>query len=120
LHDAAYLGYLKTPLPKSAGELAVVAVEHNAATMLLIYVLVEEPTISSPLASPLFPEQDIHWLYDEIDVTEDAITHDILLSNGQVLHFRFIAFDLLPVVEREMCDPASSSASVLIGNGNAH
>ena len=116
LHDAVYLGYLKTPMPKTAGELAVVAIAQDAATTLLIYVLIEEPTITSPWASPLFPEQNVHWLYDEIDCDDEAMTHDILLSNGQILHFRFTSFDLLPVVNSETRELGSHSTSVLIGH----
>lgn len=98
LHDALYLGYLKAPVPKSSGELAVVAVEQGDDVVLLIYVLAEEPSFSPPHKADVFSDIAVHWLYDEVDATDrGAFSHEILLSNGRVLSVKFVAFDMLTV-----------------------
>lgn len=102
LHDAAYLGYLKAPVPKSSGELAVVAVEKADDVFLLIYVLAEEPSFSTPHTADVFSDIDVHWLYDEVDATDRGLlSHDILLSNGRVLSVKFVAFDMLTVSKND-------------------
>jgi len=98
LHDAGYLGYLKAPVPKSSGELAVVAVEKDTDVLLLIYVLAEEPSFSAPHKAEVFSDSSVHWLYDEVDATDRGVfSHEILLSNGRVLSVKFVAFDMLAV-----------------------
>jgi hypothetical protein len=98
LHDAAFLGYLKVPVPKSSGELAVVAAEKGDDVLLLIYVLAEEPSLSEPHQADVFSDIAVLWLYDEVDVTDRGVySHDILSSNGRVLSVKFVAFDMLSV-----------------------
>ncbi len=98
LHDAVYLGYLKTPVPKTSAELAVVAVEQADDVLLLIYVLAEEPSFSAPHRADVFSDIAVHWLYDEVDATDRGVySHDILLSNGRTLSVNFVAFDMLTV-----------------------
>ncbi|MEX1028295.1 MAG: hypothetical protein WD049_09895 [Candidatus Paceibacterota bacterium] len=98
LHDAVYWGYLSAPVPKSLGELAVVAVEKEDDVVLLIYVLAEEPSFSSPYAGSAFSELQVHWLYDEVDASDRGVfSHDILLSNGRGLSVKFVTFDMLTV-----------------------
>jgi hypothetical protein len=98
LHDARYLGYLKTSVPNSAGELAVVAVEKDDDVLLLIYVLAEEPSLSTPHKAKVFSDAGVHWLYDEVDALGSGVfTHKVLLSNGRILSVKFVAFDMLSV-----------------------
>jgi len=92
LHDARYLGYAKIPVPKSSGELVIVAVEQQGQLVLLNYVLVDEPSLTSAGDAGVFADREAQWLYDEVDEFDGVLHHDILLSNGKILSLRFTAF----------------------------
>jgi hypothetical protein len=94
LHDAPYLGLTKISLQSATGDLAILAVNGGEQVVLLVYVLADEPLIERPLESPLFSNQAIHWLYDEVDVALDGtFWHRILLSDGRVVSLRFVDFE---------------------------
>jgi len=114
LHDAAYLGFTKISLPSAAGDLAILAVEQGERALLLVYVLADEPLVARPLESPLFSDQAVHWLYDEVDVASDGtFSHQISLSDGRILALRFVDFDQIELSnsvvrrERDAAAPAS-------------
>jgi hypothetical protein len=114
LHDASYLGFTKISLPSAAGDLAMLAVEQGEQVLLLVYVLADEPLVARPLEAPVFSDQAVHWLYDEVDVSSDGtFSHRILLSDGRILSLHFVDFDqiMLPksVVRRERHAAASAS-----------
>lgn len=116
LHDARYLGFIKAAVPKSAGEIAVVGVECGDELLLLLYVLSEEPTLSAPVADPVFSDGEAYWLYDEVGVAGEAtFCHEILLSTGKVLSLIFVAFDVLRVSKDILSFPPATSASVAAG-----
>lgn len=110
LHDATYLGYTKTPVPKSAGETAMVALQQNDKVVLLFYVLTDEPSLSQAHPGAVFRHDDVRWLYDELDVADNGVfTHEILFSNGRILSIRFVALDIL-TVEKSDFDKFSAGA----------
>ncbi len=113
LHDADYLGYTITPVPKSSGETAMVAVQQSENVVLLFYVLAEEPSLSLPYDASVFSEQGVQWLYDELDVVDHGVfSHEALLSNGRVLSIRFVALDVLTIHKRDFDRFSTSSVSV--------
>ena len=62
---------------------------------------VEPPEIIHPVESPVFRQDMVLWLYDEVDVVKKGVfSHSILLSNGDVLIFRFkdFALSMEPIV----------------------
>jgi hypothetical protein len=96
LHDAEYLGYAKVPAPRPSGDVALVTVQRGETTFLLVYVLADEPTFSEPIRNTVFSDEQVHWLYDEVDVVDERVwSHEILLSSGRILMLRFVAFDVL-------------------------
>jgi hypothetical protein len=98
LHDAGYLGYIKAPVPKAPGELAVIAAELGNEIHLLIYVVADEPSFSHAVQADVFSDEKVHWLYDELDELDDGtFRHEILFSNGRILILTFVAFDMLTV-----------------------
>ena len=105
LHDALYLGYLKTAVPQSAGELAVVTVDVGEDILLLIYVLADEPLLGPRIPGEVFHDDPVQWLYDEFDLLDDGTCiHEVLLSNGRVLTLPFVAFDRMTVPKRDLAD----------------
>jgi hypothetical protein len=54
-----------------------------------------------PCKEAIFETSQPQWLYDEFDVTpKGTLTHEILLSDGLVLKFRFSSFRILKVPEK--------------------
>jgi hypothetical protein len=98
LHDAGYLGYIKAPMPKAAGELAVIAAEVGGKIHLFIYVVSDEPSFSQAVQSDVFSDENVHWLYDELaELDSGTFRHEIQFSNGRILSLTFVAFDMLTV-----------------------
>lgn len=97
LHDAEYLGFSKMTMPAMTGDVAMIAVRKDGVVSFLVYVLDGEPLVTRPLDDEVFDVSPPHWLYDEFDIASPGIyRHEILLSDGRGLSFRFTAFDMLP------------------------
>lgn len=90
LHDAEYLGLAVSRIPDSSSSLATLWTRQGAASRLLIYILAAESLIQQASENWPYSDQDVHWLYDEFDVSEQGIAqHEVLLSDGRVLRFQF-------------------------------
>ncbi len=104
LHDADVLSPAWNP-PGSAngscGEVIFVAQQVNTlypefqnTLAILKYAAVAEPTVAIPVVSEVFKDVQPNWLYDEIDVVEPGVfSHEVLLSNGQVVKILFRDFE---------------------------
>jgi hypothetical protein len=57
--------------------------------VVLGYSLVEEPRIERQALPAEFCRVPIEWLYDELDLDQAVLRHDILLSNGWEVNLRF-------------------------------
>lgn len=98
LHDAEYLGLTTVPAPQSCDWLSFVSVRHHADMVFLLYFSPEEPFIHQPVSNWSFSPENVHWLYDEVDIVEENyFLHEILLSDGRILSLRFTAFDMVVV-----------------------
>src|SRR5262249_18635358 len=96
LHDADYLGWGEEYLPGKLARLAFVVVKLKKRLIAVLYQLDGEPSenhLSAVKKPRVFDATRPQWLYDEFDVTDaGAMTHEILLSNGCILKFRFSHF----------------------------
>jgi hypothetical protein len=102
LHDAEYLGLSLPQIADHDGPLAVLSTRRGANLTLLIYLLAEEPLIQQVREPWPFSRERVHWLYDEFSLTENGIQqHEILLSNGRVLLFRFHELKIIDHKEHE-------------------
>lgn len=112
LHDAEVFGPARLSVQTLPwGFHDVVVVTQNANTlfpqqqnslMFLQYAVTAEPIIEVAGAAGKFRQGGIPlWLYDEFDVVEPGIfSHEVLLSNGQVVQLRFreLCFHLAPII----------------------
>jgi hypothetical protein len=95
LHDAEYRGIEWTFLPDGDGRLATIFLQHNNAEVLLVYILIHEPSIQE-LAQWPFSKEKVHWLYDEFDAHPDGRQqHEILFSDGRVFTLKFRDMSLM-------------------------
>lgn len=96
LHDADYLEYAEDS-PSGQHSAAHLTVRQNGEVIVLLYFLREEPRITAA-KNRIFSEQSVHWLYDEVDAFgPEDFSHEILLSNGRMLRFRFRHLSILKV-----------------------
>lgn len=104
LHDADYLGMAVLPTPDTHKSLAVLLTRQDPAQMFLVYYLAEEPLIQAAEREWPYSKQQVHWLYDEFDVSDDGLQqHEILLSNGHVTKLRFYE---MQVLDHKIHEPA--------------
>jgi hypothetical protein len=98
LHDAEVVSIdvsggmngLRTPL-------AILCVRQENKLIWLVYDLYNEPTITRPVKADVFVsgEHQRQWLYDEVDVLDDATyRHEIFLNTGEVFELVFFQFDM--------------------------
>jgi len=97
LHDASFLGITTVPAPQSTEFLTCVSLKQDELRVYLLYFSREEPFIDRPRSNWRFSKEEVHWLYDEVDVSDEALTHEILLSDGRVLAVRFHTFDVVKI-----------------------
>jgi hypothetical protein len=97
LHDADYLGFSSLPhVAGDEGPLAVLSTRQEANLTLLIYLLAEEPLIQQVHETWPFSGERVHWLYDEFSLADSGVQqHEILLSNGRMLLFRFHELEVI-------------------------
>lgn len=89
LHDAEYLGLSLPQFERPDNSLAVLSTRREATSVLLVYVLAEEPLIQQVSQKWPYSQEAVHWLYDEFDLSDGVQQHEVLLSNGCVLTLRF-------------------------------
>jgi hypothetical protein len=85
----------------------------SQATVLTYALAQDQAREAFPLSVPVeppFSDRNVHWLYDEIDLEEDAsrnpsFIHRILLSNGTELR---IAFTSVSIDEATLCEMAAT------------
>jgi hypothetical protein len=88
---------------RGQGSRAIVSVRLEHADFDLFYLDPPEPTrLTRPVDSPVFHEENVIWLYDEVDCLKGGIfSHEILFSNGNVLRVTFQDFKY---IERPIID----------------
>ncbi len=93
---------------------ASMIVQLASQATVLTYALAEDQVCEAfPLSAPVeppFSDRNVHWLYDEIDLEEDAsrnpcLIHRVLLSNGTELR---IAFTSVSIDEVTLCEMAAT------------
>jgi hypothetical protein len=73
---------------------AIISVMHEHAEFYLIYQdLVEPSRVTHSVDCPRFDQRNVLWLYDEVGLAKSGVfSHEILLSNGDVIHVEFRGF----------------------------
>lgn len=90
LHDAIYLGLGRPRIPRLHHSIAVLATRKDATVYLLVYMLAKEPDVREFKDHWPFSKKDVHWLYDEFDIsTHGNLLHEVLLSDGKSILFEF-------------------------------
>lgn len=92
---------------------AIVSVKHERADYNLVYLDLVEPTrLIHPVESPVFRDNNVIWLYDEVGwVKKGVYSHEILFSNGNVLLVKFKGFKYTeaPIITARLPVEASST-----------
>jgi hypothetical protein len=98
LHDAEVIGIDVSRGDKGARTpVAVIGIRQDNKLIWLVYDLCEEPKTTIPVASGAFvsSSDQRQWLYDEIDVLDEAAwRHEIFLNTGEVIELVFFQFDM--------------------------
>ncbi|MFO0813913.1 MAG: hypothetical protein U0796_11875 [Gemmatales bacterium] len=87
LHDAEMVG-IETTVNQQI-PLAFITLLKDEHLVSLVYVLADSVVRTSATATFPFTKSYRHWLYDEVDVNDDALEHRILLSDGSTLKISF-------------------------------
>jgi len=70
--------------------IAVLAIQTEATTYLLVYTLAKKPEIHATKPHWRFSKKQVRWLYDEFDIdSRGNQQHEVLLSNGKIIKLRF-------------------------------
>ena len=95
LHDAEFLSWPSETTVKSAwatqpfwSRVSVISLRHHHEIVTLTYFLRDDIQVRSAPADWRFSGMPLHWLYDEVDVTQTPVPlywHRILVSDGRVL-----------------------------------
>lgn len=84
LHDADLINLAASPTD------ALILARQQNTLFVLGYHLTAPASIGAPRQSPVFSEQGVRWLYDEVDMPKRGeFSHDVLLSNGQEIGLVF-------------------------------
>lgn len=92
LHDADYLGHASFRSSPTNASITQLLVQRNDDYVLLMYTSGREPSVSPAPADWKFSPEEVHWLYDEVDLDAVGCSHEILLSNGRTLTIPFEHF----------------------------
>ncbi len=88
LHDAEFEDYLLPTVDRRP--LAILMLRHESESIYLVYMLAKKPQTKKTKRPWPFSQQPVLWLYDEFDIDVDGFPqHEILLSDGRMLTFRF-------------------------------
>jgi hypothetical protein len=107
-HDAELLGLrpdIGPPDSSFPGPSAAVALEQEGEIITLLYFL-REPVRTHPgVGGWRFSKEDVHWLYDELDVSPRApfFLHRILFSDGRVVEIPFWGLACLTFLSPSSC-----------------
>jgi len=97
LHDAAYLDFGEDS-PSPENRVAHLTVRHDGQPLLLLYFLLETPSVTPAVTDRVFSEHSVHGLYDELELRSPGdVSHEILFSNGRIYRFRFHHLALLTI-----------------------
>lgn len=92
---------------------ALLSVKHERADYNLVYLDLAEPTrLTHPVESPVFRDDNVIWLYDEVGwIKKGVYSHEILFSNGNVLLVKFKGFKYTeaPIITARLPVEASST-----------
>ncbi|MBI3462790.1 MAG: hypothetical protein HY000_06985 [Planctomycetes bacterium] len=95
LHDADILS-VTSQAYDAITSLAVLTTRQASTVTCLIYLLAQEPLTQSAPAQWPFSKDKVHWLYDEFDVLPTGVQqHEILMSDGRTITFRFHEMQLI-------------------------
>jgi hypothetical protein len=89
----------------------ILSVRQPDAAYDLVYLDPVEPSQLNRLVdSPVFTEENVIWLYDEVSYQRGICMHEILFSNGVVLTIRFKGFKYaeMPLVSRRLYQNADA------------
>ena len=101
LHDAELLGFNQTTEPVFAGDhrkvptwlgLGILTLRAGDEIITLFYLLHDDMDRYQAFGSWPFSGERVHWLYEELEVTEQdprSYVHRILFSDGTALKIRF-------------------------------
>ncbi|MCY2989107.1 MAG: hypothetical protein NTY19_14725 [Planctomycetota bacterium] len=97
LHDATYLDFGEDS-PSPENRVAHLTVRRDGQPLLLLYFLLDTPSVTPAVTDPVFSEHSVHWLYDELELRGPGdVSHEILFSNGCIYRFRFHHLALLTI-----------------------